>query len=148
MTTYLDSSAIVKRYVAEAGSDIVEEIYEATLNGEQKIAFSAWNIGEVLGVLDRYYRRKWLYKKDYQTARIQFIGETLKLIRLKLVKIVPVKIELLTYTWSLIEKHHIYQADALQIASAKRAEATDFLTGDKKLAETAAKEGLNATYLG
>jgi hypothetical protein len=32
--------------------------------GDLKIAFSFWNIGEVLGVLDRYFRRGWLSRED------------------------------------------------------------------------------------
>jgi len=52
MVAYLDSSAIVKRYVLEPGSDVVAEVYEGALDGELILSFSAWNIGEVLGVLD------------------------------------------------------------------------------------------------
>ena len=148
MIVYLDSSAIVKRYVLETGSDVVGDFYERVLNGELNVAFSAWNIGEVLGVLDKYFRRGWLGKEDYEMARLQFIGEILKLIRLKLVKIIPVRTELLISTWNLVEKYHIYQADALQVVSAKYIGATTFLTGDKLLFEVAVKEGLNSTYLG
>lgn len=148
MIAYLDSSAIVKRYVLEVGSDIVKEIYERALNGELKIAFSVWNIGEVLGVLNKYFRRHWLEKEDYEMARLQFIGETLKLIRLRLVKVIPVRTELLISTWDLVEEYGIYQADALQIVSARRVNASSFLTGDKQLHEIAVKEGLNSVYLG
>lgn len=148
MIVYLDSSAIVKRYVLETGSDVVGDFYERVLNGELNVAFSAWNIGEVLGVLYKYFRRGWLGKEDYEMARLQFIGEILKLIRLKLVKIIPVRTELLISTWNLVEKYHIYQADALQVVSAKYIGATTFLTGDKLLFEVAVKEGLNSTYLG
>ena len=74
---YLDSSAMVKRYVMEYSSDVVDRVYSKTLAGEAVLAFSLWNIGEVLGVLDKYYRRKWLDKQDYEKAKLQFIGETL-----------------------------------------------------------------------
>jgi len=127
---------------------VVGDIYERTLNGELKIAFSVWNIGEVLGVLDRYFKRKWLEKKDYEMAHLQFIGETLRLIRLKLVKIIPLRTKLLIPTWNPAEKYQIYQADALQITSAKYIDASSFLTGDKRLYEVATEEGLNSIYLG
>jgi len=148
LITYLDSSAIVKRYVLEAGSDIVGDIYERTLSGELKIAFSVWNIGEVLGVLDKYFKKKWLEKEDYEMARLQFIGETLKLIRLRLVNIIPLRTKLLISAWNLVEKYQIFQADALQIVSAKHVNASSFLTGDKRLYEAAAEEGLSGIYLG
>jgi predicted nucleic acid-binding protein len=145
---YLDSSAIVKRYVLEDGTDVVQEAYTKALQGETKLSFSVWNIGEALGVLDTYQRRKWLKKENHKTARESFIAETLRLIKLGLVKTIPVRTKLLTESWSLIEKHHIYQADALQIISAKYINTDQLLSGDKKLVDNAKKEGINATYLG
>lgn len=81
---YLDSSAIVKRYVLEDGTDVVQEAYTKALQGETKLSFSVWNIGEALGVLDTYQRRKWLKKENHKTARESFITETLRLIKLGL----------------------------------------------------------------
>ena len=46
---YLDSSSMVKRYVEEPGTKIVREAYLKAYSGELLIAFSLWNIGEVLG---------------------------------------------------------------------------------------------------
>jgi len=57
MLLYLDTSAIVKRYLKESGSDLISEIYEKALNGDALLSFSAWNISEVVGVLDEYRRR-------------------------------------------------------------------------------------------
>jgi len=48
----------------------------------------------------------------------------------------------------LIEKHHIYEADAIQITSAKYVKSVEFLTGDRRLHEVALKEGLKSRYLG
>ena len=130
MLLYLDTSAIVKRYVKESGSDLIGEIYEKALNGDALLSFSAWNIGEVLGVLDEYRRRGWLSDDNYLKARLQFLGETLRFLRLKLLRIVPTKTSILIQTWSLIERYHIYKADALQILSAKRMGAEKLYTGD------------------
>lgn len=41
---YLDSSTIVKRYVAERGSDSTARIYEKSEMKEITICFSIWNI--------------------------------------------------------------------------------------------------------
>jgi predicted nucleic acid-binding protein len=46
-----------------------------------------------------------------------------------------------------LEKHHIYQADALQIASAKYINPTKFLAADKKLHKAACDGGLNSICL-
>jgi len=54
-----------------------------------------------------------------------------RLLKLKLLRIVPVKTRLLMRTWPLIEKYHIYEADALQIVSAKHVKAKELYTGER-----------------
>jgi len=145
---YLDSSAIVKRYVLEEGTDKIRETYLEALNGAATLHFSVWNIGEVLGALDTYHRRNWLDNDDYRDTRESFITETMRLIKLGVTKVVPVKSKLLAQSWLLIEKHHIYEADALQIVTAKNIDADQLLSGDQRLVDTARKEKVNAAYLG
>ncbi|MFH8092871.1 MAG: type II toxin-antitoxin system VapC family toxin [Candidatus Aenigmatarchaeota archaeon] len=144
---YLDSSALVKRYIAEPGSNIIKETYRKALNGDLKLASSTWNIGEVLGVLDKYLTKGFLTEQDYKLAKLQFIAETIKLIKLRIIKLIPVKTRILIQTWPLIQKHHIYIADALQITSAKTVKTENFYTGDEELNEIANKEGLKTTLL-
>ena len=148
MKIYLDSSAIVKRYVLEEGTDKIKETYFDAFNGTATLHFSVWNIGEVLGTLDAYYRRKWLESEDYKAARESFIAETVRLIKLGVAKVVPVKSKLLAQSWLLVEKHHIYEADALQIVSAKNLGADQLLSGDQRLVDISRKEEVNAAYLG
>ncbi|MGP3667320.1 MAG: type II toxin-antitoxin system VapC family toxin [Candidatus Bathyarchaeota archaeon] len=147
-TTYLDTSVIVKRYVEEAGTDKVRELYVKVYAGDVKLAFSVWNVGEVLGVLDRARQLDRISEKDYVKARKAFLSETRRLTRLGLLILIPVKSIILIHSWRILEKRHIYQADALQIASAKHAHATQFLAADKKLHEVASSEGLNSICLG
>jgi hypothetical protein len=63
-------------------------------------------------------------------------------------KTIPVRTKLLIDSWTLVEKHHIYQADALQIVSAKHINANQLVTGDRKLAEIAKMEGSPQTMWG
>ena len=121
----------MRNAILEHGSDVVSEVYYRALNGELTLSFSAWNIGEVFGVIDRYHRRGWLSDQEYEKARTQFIGETVRLLKLKLLRIVPVKTRLLMRTWPLIEKYHIYEADALQIVSVKHVKAKELYTGER-----------------
>ncbi|MGQ9469901.1 MAG: type II toxin-antitoxin system VapC family toxin [Nitrososphaerales archaeon] len=132
----------------EPGSSIIKEVYSNVLDGKATLSFSAWNIGEVFGVLKSYFSRGWLDRKMYETVLVSYIGETLKLIRIGLVKIIPVKTSLIINTWNLIEKYQIYEADALQLVSARSVSAEQFLSGDKKLVEISKAEGLKALYLG
>lgn len=145
---YLDSSAILKRYIKEPGSEKAREIFVKTLAGELRIAYSPWNIGEVLGALDRARSLNRIGGEDHAIARRRFLSETKRMNRLNLALLVPVRTSLLSETWRLIEKYHVYEADALQIATAKYVDSTDFVTGDKSLHETATAEGITSTYLG
>ena len=148
MKVYLDSSAIVKRYVLEDGSGMVEEAYLEALNGISTLHFSVWNIGEVLGALDTYYRRKWFDSEDYVAVRESFVMETVRLIKLGVAEMVPVRSRLLAESWLLSEKYHVYEADALQVVSAKHLGADKLLSGDKRLVGISEKEEVNAVYLG
>jgi predicted nucleic acid-binding protein len=141
---YLDSSSISKRYVKEKGSDLVDRIYGKAEAGELRLAFSLWNIGEAIGVLDRYLTRRLISKKEFTTARSDLISETLKLSRLDSLDVLPVTSAVLSQSWTFITKHHIYEADALQISSGKEVDCGLFLTADNRLLEAALAEGLNA----
>ena len=133
MKVYLDSSAIVKRYVREEGTETVSEIYEKAFDGDVVLSFSMWNIGEVLVALDKYYRRGVLSREDFALVLAGFRRETKRLLKLGLLKVVPVRSRLLVSTWKLVLRHGIYVADALQIVSARYAKADLMVTGDKRL---------------
>ena len=57
-------------------------------------------------------------------------------------------LKLLMTAWSLIEKYHIYEADALQLLSAKHVNSERFYTADTSLHEIALKENLKSEYVG
>ncbi len=144
---YLDSSAIVKRYFYEPGTNILKNYYLKAYSGEIKLAYSIWNIGEVLGVFDRAKRLGRINQEEYSIAKKRFLGETKRMIKLNIALVIPIVIKVLKESWKLIEKHHIYIADALQIASAKYINSKEFLTGDKKLHKIANNEGLKSRLL-
>ncbi|AMQ18117.1 type II toxin-antitoxin system VapC family toxin [Thermococcus peptonophilus] len=145
---YLDSSAILKRYLNEEYSEIVVDIFKSAYRGEVKLTFSFWNIGEVLGIFDKRLRRSTLDPEEYQFLKTAFLAEVKRFTRLGVLEIVPVHSLLLADAWKLVEKYHIYQADALQIVSAKRVNASEFYTADKRLHSAALNEGLNSKLLG
>lgn len=140
---YLDSSVVVKRYVAEKGSESTARIYERSDTKEIDICFSMWNIGETIGVIDHYQRRGWITEGQYKNALSGLAGETLRLLRIEALELLPVNSSALSETWDLVRKHHIYQADALQIVSCIRSKADALLSADKILLKAAEKEGLS-----
>ena len=145
---YLDSSAIVKRYVKEPGSDYIRDLYLKSYSKDVILSYSIWNIGEVLGTLDRARLIGRIDDETYMILKRRFILETRRAMKLGSLLIIPIKINIFVESWRLIEKYHIYIADAIQVASAKYMNIFKFLTGDKRLHEIAIQEGLKSKYIG
>ncbi len=138
MLVYLDSSAIVKRYIEEIGSDSVDLLYKSLEEkSEPTLIFSSWNLGEVFGAIDTRCRRGDIDEKSMMEALRLFSGETKKFVAMRRVNVLPTGSKVLTKTRSLILKYHVYQADALQLASATQAHAELFISADKKLMDYA-----------
>ena len=144
---YLDSTAIVKRYIKELGSDTAKRVFLKAYSSEIRLSFSIWNIGEVLGALDRAKRIRRINEEAYSIAKRRFLLETRRMTRLGLSTVVPIRTKTLVDAWKLIEKHHVYEADALQIATARQVNATQFMTGDRCLHEIATEEELKSLIL-
>jgi len=73
LAIYLDSSAIVKRYIEEPGSNVVRELYLKAYSGEVLLSFSVWNVGEVLGAFDRAKVISRVNEETYITVRRRFL---------------------------------------------------------------------------
>lgn len=144
-TYYLDTSALVKRYVAEPGSDVVDGVFRDSYRGAATVALSYWNLAEAAAVFDRYGRRLGL---DAGAALRNMLRELRTLARLQRARLVGVTPQLLMASMKIVMRHHVYVADALQVASAREAGADELLTGDRALAEVASREGLKVTYVG
>ncbi|MEM3712830.1 MAG: hypothetical protein QXR97_04770 [Thermoproteota archaeon] len=71
----------------------------------------------------------------------------IRLLKLGRLLLIPIRMKILSEGWKLVEKHHIYQADALQVVSAKTVGALQFLTSDEKLHYVAEKENLNSIHV-
>lgn len=144
---YLDTSTIIKRYVAEPGTQTVDIIFDKAEAGELVIAFSFWNIGEALGVLDERRRREWLTQEEFVQTLKNLAEELLKLIRLRVLEAIPIHTPILTETWELILNHHIYEADALQITTCLHSQSNALISSDKKLVDASRKTGLKAFHV-
>jgi predicted nucleic acid-binding protein len=144
---YLDTSVILKRYVAEVGTETTDIIYDKAEIGELTITISLWNIGEALGVLDEKRRRGWLTEKEYRIALKSFAEELVKLIRLKNLEVIPVLTPIVTDSWYILMNCHIYEADALQITTCMQNENDVLISSDENLVDATRKTGLQAFHL-
>jgi len=103
-----------------------------------------WNIGEVLRVLDSYRSRRLIKDEIVLRTLSDFLAESEKLTRLGGLQILLFAVDTLIETYALVLKHHIYQADALQIAACRTSAAGLFLAADKNLLRAAREEKLEA----
>ena len=71
----------------------------------------------------------------------------MKLMRLKAIEIIPVHSPVLTDTWGTVITSHVYEADALQIATCKYSKSDALITADEKLAKTSNKLGLKTYHI-
>lgn len=141
---YLDSSAIAKRYLAEAGTEAVDALYHQAEAREVVLAFSLWNLGEVLGAIFRAEKAEAIAEDEADTAAQSLVQEARKLHSLGALRLVPVRGDLLGACVILRYRHGLSQPDALQVASCRDVGAAAFVTSDRRLLEAARAEGLNA----
>jgi predicted nucleic acid-binding protein len=147
LIVYLDSSAVAKRYVEEKGSDLVDRIYSGAETGGIQMAFSIWNVGEVLGVLDKYRAKRILSESEWRISFRNLALESTKMLRLGALIVCPITSDALVDSWVVSIGSHIYQADALQIVSARELGCGLLLTADGKLLEAAKSCGLRAFHV-
>ena len=145
---YIDTSAIVKRYVCETGSEFIRAQYKDAYLGKVLLSFNVWNIGEVIGVFDRAHRQERITGEQFDEVMDRFSDETARLKKISRIRILNLSEKLLVSSWDVVIKYHIYVADALQIISAIEVGCSEFYTGDEKLHKLALSYGLNSIHLG
>jgi len=144
---YLDSSVILKRYITEPGTQMVDIIFEKAEAGELILTFSLWNIGEALGVLDERSRRGWLTEEEFKESITSLADEVMKLMRLRTLEIIPIYASILTEAWSIIINYHVYEADAIQLTTCISAGSDALISGDEKLIKTGGKVGVKSFHV-
>lgn len=143
-TVYLDSSALAKRYLAEEGTEAVDSLYRRAEAGELQLAFSIWNIGEVLSAIARALRLEWISEDEAKRASWALLRETLKFQGLGRLWTIPVRGDLLADVVPLLFRQGLTQPDGLQIVTCKEVRAEAFISSDRRLLRAAMQEGLHA----
>lgn len=135
---YFDTSALVKRYVFENGSQMVDEIIENIVS----LATSKLTYPEMLSAFARRHREG-EYSKDWLDRIIENFH-----IELANFIVIELQNELRPKVKSLIFKHPLRGADAVHLASAvwlknSTAENITFVASDMNLLKAAEMEGLH-----
>jgi predicted nucleic acid-binding protein len=136
---FLDSSALVKRYVREAGSATVAGLFRR----RAKLAASGLAIVEVPAALFRRARAGEVAMAEAQTHAAEVARD------LDQMYVVEARKAVLDCARDLVERHPLRAYDAVQLASALRivhstAASVTFVCADRGLAGAATAESLRA----
>ena len=139
MNIYLDTSALVKLYIDEDGSDIVNDHTDrATIVSTSRIAYA-----EVLSAFIRCKDEKVLSKNNYDKCITCFKFDW------EMYFVIEVSEKIVEIAGNLIESHSIRGFDSIHLASAmvlrkEINQSIDFMCWDNRLLEAAKKEGFKA----
>ena len=136
---YLDTSALIKRFVAEKGSTLIQAI----MTRRGPVATAKITYAEVYAGLTRRHREGDLSSGQYALACRQFETDWLAYIRIDL------RDEILLLARDLIQRHPLRGFDAIHLASALSLKDTldeeiTFAAADDRLLRAAEAERLRA----
>ena len=133
----LDSSALLKKYFQEIGSDEVQR----NLENASSLGLSILTVPEVLSGLSRRRREGRLSEADYLEVNQRLIRDAAGAEKLHLTS------DVLDTAIDLLEQGTIRTLDAMHIACALQWGAEKFLTADARQFESARRAGLNTVYI-
>jgi uncharacterized protein len=130
--TFFDSSAFVKRYVEEPGSDEVEAACLAATD----LGLCVICVPEILSAFNRRLRERGLRQSDYKLMKERLLEDVTDA---TIVDLTPAVIKEAVV---MLETSILRAADALHIAAAVAWDAEWFLSADRRQLAAARKAGL------
>jgi len=130
--TFFDSSAFVKRYIEETGSQDVETLYMAAT----ELALSIVCVPEVVSALNRRVRERDLSRRQYETAKDNMFEDA------RDAEIVNLTPEVISTCTAILEASPVRAMDAIHVASAVQWGAELFVSADERQVLAAKKAGL------
>jgi len=135
--TYLDTSALIKRFVSEEGSGIVERL----IVGGQPIASATIAYAELYSGVTRRHREGDLSNVQYRLVCRHIERDWMAIVKIELGP------EVLAATRTLVERHALRGFDAIHLASALELQGAmngpvTFVASDRRLLQAASEERL------
>ena len=138
MRTAIDSSALVKRYIEETGSDELENILGET----SELGICIILTPEVISAFNRLLRERRISAQEYallKEALLADVGDATVL------QITP---EVVAHAVTLLEQNVLRSLDALHVACALAWRAELFVTADRRQLQAAINAGLTTHFVG
>lgn len=137
MKFFIDSSALVKRYIEEPGSERMTELMKKA--GD--VAVSIACVPEVLSACNRLVREKKINSEQYEWIKNEFLLDIGEFV------VIDITNEVIIRSILCLEKGALRSLDALHIASAIEYKCSLFVTGDRRQEEVAVAMGLKTEIL-
>lgn len=137
MKTLFDTSAFVKRYIEESGSQAVEALCLTAT----ELALSVICIPEILSALNRRVRERDFSRAQYERAKESFLDD------IGDIEIVSLTPEVVSICTTILEASPVRAMDALHVACAVQWGAGLFVSADRKQVAAARKAGLQTRLI-
>ncbi len=138
---YLDTSALIKRYIQEEGTEIIDLLFDRA-SPAIALVISLWNLSESMVAVDKYRRRGALSDDELRGVVRRLIAEVREYWERGVMKIVPVSPELVVETWRYILGQHVYAGDAVQLVTCVRERCDLLVAADRRLVEVCQRLGI------
>lgn len=135
MSLFFDSSALLKRYLNEKGSDEIKALFDTT----DRIIVSVITHIECASSFQRLIQTKFIDKKKYMQLNIELS------IDFPFFEVVNLDEDVKNIALKIVEKYPMKALDTIQLASLLHVskEIESFVVCDQKLKKYAAKEGIH-----
>ncbi len=133
---FLDTSAVVKRYHSEKGTETIDRIFA---EDDRAIIISTISMTETVSALSKKKQEKTISKEDLKAALSRFFHDAIKDFLVLQIDDAHIKESIV-----LVLKRNLRTLDSLQLAVALGLKELNpvFVCADKKLVSVAEKEGL------
>ena len=133
---FFDTSALVKRYYKEPGTELVDELIES----EASTAISSLSIIETVSAFRRKYNQEEITEVEMNSLLSEFFSEALNDFL-----IIPLEESALQFSFNLVIEEDLRTLDSLQLSAALSVDSEEdpiFVCADDKLVSTAENYGL------
>jgi hypothetical protein len=137
VNVFLDSSALAKQYVQEAGSDRLEEI----LSSATSLGVSVICVSEIVSARCRRRRERKLSAREYVKAKQALFED------IEDSSVVNVTDQVVARAVELLERRPLRSSEALHIASAAEWSAQLLVSADERQCKAARRYGLEVERL-
>jgi len=146
---YFDTSAYVKIYSQEAGTEVADSLFKLAEDERTKIVMSIWAVNETIAAIDRKNRRGEI--RDPQRDMI-FATILRRMIAYAEnpnapIDFIPITRSILTLSSDIIKQFHVSADDSLHLATAYATECQCFICHDDKLIKTIGKDMSGMTII-